>query len=131
MLTVPFKAERNLVYAEGPVYERSTVGKNFYAREYDAAMFNQLVIESQMKVLRSLTIREKPGLLAVDALEWGWGRRHRSIKFALRMMRRFEKLIGKTLDGPLARRYLIVENEGIGRLVNIFSILKSKDLLDR
>jgi hypothetical protein len=123
ILTVPYKERGNVVYVDGAVYERNDE-RSFFAREYDETTFSQLVAESPFSPADTLFITERNGLWAVDYYEWGPGK-DRALRSALLRRRvALQLLTGRSVDGPLARRYLAVEREPQHRLVNIAARLK-------
>ncbi|HLX32684.1 MAG TPA: class I SAM-dependent methyltransferase [Gaiellaceae bacterium] len=119
LLTVPFKAQRNVVYVDGPVYERAEQERNFFAREYDREMLDDLLAQSGFAARSEWHISERPGRLAVDYHEWGPGSERRIESLALRARRLLELGPGRSVDGWLAERYLRVSREPRERLVNI------------
>lgn len=122
-LTVPFKNRGNILFVDGPVYERGGEKHNFYAREYDEASFAHLVLLSGLELKSRLLICEKRGLFAVDFFEWGPG--SSTIGRAYVKSRKIlEKLFGVSTDAFLARHYLEVSDGTDSRLVNIAAILK-------
>lgn len=127
-LTVPYKDKENVVYMNGDVYERQGDTHTFFAREYDASSFSQLVQESNFSVKSQRFIIERPGLLALDYYEWGPGKSLFLINYVAKLLRLIEKLSRYSLDGLLAQRYLQVVPEPGDRLVNIASLLTPADL---
>jgi SAM-dependent methyltransferase len=126
LLTLPFKAKRNIVYMDGPVYERGAQARNFFAREYDKEMFDNLIDRSGFTRRDVLFICERKGLLAVDYYEWGPGKSSRLASYSAKVRRLVERFTGKPIDEALARSYLSVSGEINGRVVNIFaSLLKA------
>lgn len=123
LITVPCKAARNVVYVERPVYERKTVERNFYAREYDIQQFSTLVSDAGFAPVRQRYIVESPGLLALDDIEWGPSRGTLRSKLMLLARRAAERLTGRSLDRWLARRYLRVSDSPDIRLVNVAASL--------
>ncbi len=119
LLTVPYKAKRNIVYVDEPVYERNEKKHNFFAREYDKQMFDQLIDASAFALGSAWFVCEKRGMLALDYYEWGPGRDVPAFQFANKVRRRLERSLGKSLDGLLAHRYLEVSRDVRERVVNI------------
>lgn len=122
-LTVPCKAAPNVVYLNGPVYERGGGERVFFAREYDRETFFELVKQAGFEAQSVAYISERPGLLALDRLEWGpWSSRwSRYGLAAIRLAQ--ERVIGRSWDRMLAQRYLRVTEEPQQRLVNVAAVL--------
>jgi ubiquinone/menaquinone biosynthesis C-methylase UbiE len=123
-LTVPYKSKSNIVYMDGPVYERSEKTRNFFAREYDQEMFNKLIERSELSLTGTRFICERRGIFSVDYYEWGPGKDVFIAKLLIRSRRLLERTLGKSLDEVLAKRYLSVSREITDRLVNISARLK-------
>ena len=123
LLTLPFKAKRNIVYMDGPVYERGDQSRNFFAREYDKEMFDKLMDRSGFTKSDVLFICERRGLFAVDYYEWGPGKNSRLASYSVKVRRLVERFARKPIDETLARSYLSVSDEINGRVVNIFASL--------
>lgn len=123
-LTIPYKSQRNIVYVDGPVYERDQASRNFFAREYDRAMVDQLVQRSGFCITQQWFISEQPGLLALDYYEWGPGKDRWLINQVLKARKLLELLGKRSLDGWLAQRYLAVSPEPRDRLVNLAATLQ-------
>lgn len=119
LLTVPYKSKSNIVYMDGPVYERTDKTRNFFAREYDEKMFNKLVEKSEFSLLESWFICEKSGIFPVDYYEWGPGKDFFPAKCIIYSKRLLERIFRKSLDETLAKQYLNVSRDVTGRLVNI------------
>jgi|GEM_PF-1484273 len=131
LITVPYKDKRNIVYVNGPVYEREAMGKSFFAREYDKEMFDDLVAASGFKLNNTHFIIEKPGLFSPDYYKWGPGRDTSSAKYIIRASALIERILRKPLDEPLARRYLRVSPQSAYRLVNIAArLVNSADIVN-
>ena len=124
LLTVPYKYKSNILYRDGPVYERRERTRNFYAREYDEEMFNKLVERSKFSLTGSWFICERTGILSVDYYEWGPGKDVFLAKNLIKSRMLLERIFGKSLDELLAKQYLSVSREITGRLVNISARLK-------
>jgi len=119
LLTVPYKAKRNIVYMDGPVYERSAEGRNFFAREYDRGTFGEMVEESGFSLRSSSFICEREGLFPLDYYEWGAGKDYWAVPFLMMLKKLIERIFRRSLDPVLARRYLIISRKPMERLVNI------------
>jgi len=126
VLTVPCKAQRSVVYMDGPVYERGEGGKNFFAREYDMDSFHDLVSHTGFQVDEEWRIEEQPGLFAVDHWEWGEGRTKGLWPWLLRKRGKLERLTGISFDEVFAKRHLQVNKMPGGRLVNVAARLKPR-----
>jgi SAM-dependent methyltransferase len=124
LLTVPCKSKSNIVYIDGGVYERTEGQRNFYAREYDQAMFDRLVKGSGLGTHAIDFICERPGWFAIDYHEWGPGRGKVFGKFLRRVRTLVERLCRTDLDGVLARRYLTVGAAIDARVVNLSAVLR-------
>lgn len=124
LLTMPCKHIRRTLYMDGPVYEREESGRNFFAREYDMDSFHDLVSQTGFRVDEEWRIEERPGLLAIDDLEWGEGRTKGLWPWLVKKRARFERLIGISFDEVLAKRYLKVGKQPVARLVNVAARLK-------
>lgn len=124
ILTLPFKAERNIVYRNGTVFERSARGQNFFAREYDAAQFRELTLASQFAVRKRFYISESENPFALDFVEWGPGQDTRTANYVLRVKRAIEKRARRSLEAFLAQRFLSVNEQPRARLVNIAAYLE-------
>jgi SAM-dependent methyltransferase len=122
-LTVPCKVTSGVVYVNSPVYEREAGERVFFAREYDGKSFFRLVQAAGYEAQSVAYISERPGVLALDRFEWGpWSSRWS--RYALSAMRvAQERLIGRSWEPMLARRYLHVSTEPQDRLVNIAAVL--------
>jgi SAM-dependent methyltransferase len=119
LLTVPYKSDSNIVYIDGPVYERKEHTRNFFAREYNEETFNNLIERSGFSLKGSWFICEKGGIFPVDYYEWGPGKDVFFAKHLIKSRRLLEQILGKSLDEILAKHYLSVSREITGRLVNI------------
>lgn len=125
LMTVPYKDKRNVVYMDGPVFERSDAGSNFFAREYDKEWFDELVEQSGFELGGAWLICERPSILAVDYYEWGPGRNHYVAKFLDTELRHLlKRVLKRPPDEFLARRNLRVSRAVKGRLVNIAACLR-------
>lgn len=124
LLTLPCKHTRGTVYMDGPVYEREEGGKNFFAREYDMDSFHDLVSQTGFCVDEEWRIEERPGLLAIDHLEWGEGRTNGFVPWLAKKRAKFERLTGISFDEALAKHYLQVGKLPDARLVNVAARLK-------
>ena len=122
LLTVPCKAKRNVVFKEGPVHERATSGRNFYAREYDLAMFNELIAGSGLALHEQLLVGEREGFFAIDFFDWGPGKTSLWGKLFRKSRNYAERLFGVSFDRYLAHKYLEVTNAESSRLVNVSAI---------
>ncbi len=125
-LTIPYKAKRNIIYMNGPVYERHEKTKNFFAREYDAEMLSKLIERSGFSLSSSWFICEKKGLFPLDYYEWGPGKDALFAKSIISAKNILERITKNSCEGLLAKRYLDVSHETNGRLVNISIKLKNK-----
>jgi len=126
-LTMPFKARRNVIYLDGAVYERSGKGKQFFAREYDREQFDALIAGSGFVVdgVPEL-ICERPGVLALDAYTWG-PRSNRVTRAAFGVAQLVsERVLKRSFEAALAKRYLTASPTADGRLVNIAVVLKTR-----
>jgi SAM-dependent methyltransferase len=123
LLTVPYKSKRNVVYVDGPVWERGERQRNFFAREYDKEMFEELIDRSAFAVRDAWFICERYGIFAVDYYEWGPGINSWFAKYHLQLRNLAERVFGKPLDEILARRYLSISKEIDSRVVNIATAL--------
>jgi len=124
LLTVPCKQQPNVVYMDGPVYERGDSGKNFFAREYDMTSFHDLVSRTGFLVDQEWRIEEQPGLFAVDFWEWAEGSRQRVWPWVIRNRSKLERLSRLPVDQVLAKRYLRINSQPDARLVNVAARLK-------
>ena len=124
LLTLPYKAKRNIVYMDGPVYERSGEGRQFFAREYDRASFDKMVKKSGFSVCSSWFIGERRGLFSLEYYQWGPGKDYWIVPPLMMLKKLFERVFRSSLDPVLARRYLVVSREPTERLVNIAARLK-------
>ena len=124
LLTVPYKSRCNILYRDGPVYERRERTRNFYAREYDEVMFDRLVGRSKFSLNGTWFICELTGSFSVDYYEWGPGKDIFPGKYLVKSRILLERIFGKSLDELLAKKYLSVSREITGRLVNISARLK-------
>ena len=124
LLTLPCKAIRNIVYMQGPVYERGEEGNNFFAREYDMDSFHELVDSTGFRVDEEWRIEESPGLFAIDYWEWGEGKDQGIWPWLLKRRGKLERLVGISFDGLCARRNLTVTNHPANRLVNVAGRLR-------
>ncbi|MEI6514802.1 MAG: class I SAM-dependent methyltransferase [bacterium] len=127
VLTLPFKDKRHVVYMNGPVYEREGGNKTFFAREYDASQFDELVRCGQMTVRSCWYISERPGWLALDYYEWGPGCGSWFIRYHKRLQERLERLVGRPADDLLAWYYLHVGRSIRHRVVNVAVMLKNEE----
>lgn len=124
LLTLPYKDYRNIVYVDGKVYERGAKEKNFYAREYDKEMFEELIEDSGFTIGNTWYICEKKGVFALDYWTWGPGERIPFAKYFVSKSRRLlERLFKYSVDELLARRYLRISTQDCNRLVNIAAVL--------
>ena len=125
LLTIPYKENRNIVHFNGAVYERGAEERNFYAREYDNAMFDKLINDSGYTVRDAWFICEIKGVFSIDYWAWGPGKRYPLARHAtLKTRRVVERLFGYSVDEVLARRYLRVSSQDTSnRLVNIAAVL--------
>lgn len=96
LLTVPCKEQRDVIYMDGPVYERGGGGENFSAREYDMDSFRALIAETGFTADDVWRIEEKGGLFAVDHWEWGGGRSASIWPWLIRKRGKLERI----WDGP-------------------------------
>ncbi|GAA6615458.1 methyltransferase domain-containing protein [Scytonema sp. NUACC26] len=124
LLTIPYKAQKNIVYMDGAVYERSEKNRNFFAREYDKEMFDNLIERSGLALKDSWYICEKKGIFSVDYYEWGSGKNSWLAKYFIKGRRRLEQVLDKSLDEMLTKQYLTVSREITTRVVNISAVLK-------
>jgi len=124
LLTVPCKSKSNIVYVDGPVYERSGRRGNFFAREYDQEKFSALIKRSGLALSGSRFICERNGIFPMDYYEWGPGKNVFLAKYLIKSKNLFERILGKSLDEILAKQYLSVSREITGRLVNISAKLR-------
>ncbi len=124
-LTIPYKAQRNIVYVDGPVYERNQASRNFFAREYDREMVDQLVHGSGFSIANQWFISEQPGFLALDYYEWGPGNDRWLTNQFLKSRKLLEVFPGRSIDGWLAQRYLTVTTAPRDRLVNLAATLQT------
>lgn len=125
-LTVLFKHESNIVYIDGPVYERVGNQNNFFAREYDKTMFDKLIYKSGFSISQSWYISEKRGISSLDYYEWGPGKDIWLMKYIIKSRKLLEIIIGKSIDQALAKRNLDITREiYTGRLVNIAAVLNN------
>jgi len=123
-LTVPYKDKSNIIYLDGPVYERNEKGRNFYAREYDSQMFNELIGKSKFHSLDSWYIMERRGIFSMDYYLWGLGKNKIMGTYLRKSILLVEKIFNKALDKILAKKYLRVSKEITGRVVNISTRLR-------
>ncbi|MEX2593228.1 MAG: hypothetical protein WD426_10660 [Anditalea sp.] len=123
-MTVPYKSQSNIVYTNGAVYERSKKTKNFYAREYDELMFNQLVESTGFSSLGCFFICEKKGFFAEDYYKWGPGKNRLLWKYMIKIRQKLESITRIPITKMIARHYLKVTPENTYRLVNIAVKLK-------
>lgn len=123
ILTVPYKNKRNIVYVDGEVYERGSKKRNFYAREYDEKMFNNLVSDSGFHKKRVRFISEKPGLFSLDYYEWGPGKTFALGRYVAKSIRIVERAMKMSLHELLAKYYLRVSPRIEYRVVNIAASL--------
>lgn len=119
LLTVPFKAVRNVQRVDRAVYERAGGADTFYAREYDRAQLDALLGTSALTLARQAHISEADGPMALDALGWGPRRGRLSARLALKLVTAVERLVRVDLERLLARRYLRLSEAAQARLVNI------------
>jgi SAM-dependent methyltransferase len=119
VMTVPYKAEGRTVHVDGPVYERGAQEHNFFAREYDEHSFAALVNGSPLTLADAWFIAERPGPWAVDYYEWGPGADGGLRSALIRRRAALQLVSARSVDGPLARRYLTVTRRPQNRLVNI------------
>ena len=125
LLTVPYKEKSNIVYLEGSVYERESQEKNFFAREYDRSMFD-LMIENSGLICKNIAyICEQTGILSLDYYQWGPGKGLWYAKYICRIQQVLEKVVGHSIDGTLAERYLYICDEVTYRVVNVAVVLKT------
>jgi SAM-dependent methyltransferase len=124
LLTVPFKSKSNIVYMDGPVYERSGNARNFYAREYDEQMFKRLIERSGLVQKGLWFICERKGYFSLDYYQWGPGKALFGAKYLIKSKRLLERVLGHSVDNLLAERYLSVAKESTHRIVNIAARLK-------
>lgn len=124
LITIPYKSKSNIVYRDGPVYERREKGRKFYAREYDQKTLIKLIEKSGLSLVGSLYICEKGGFFPVDYYEWGPGKNKYIAKCLVRSRRLLERILGTSFDKVLAKQYLSVSREITGRLVNISARLR-------
>lgn len=124
LLTVPCKQQPNVVYMDGPVYERGDSGKNFFAREYDMTSFHDLVSRTGFLVDQEWRIEEQPGLFAVDFWEWAEGSTQRVWPWLIRNRGKVERLSRLPVEQMLAKRYLRINSQPDARLVNVAARLK-------
>jgi ubiquinone/menaquinone biosynthesis C-methylase UbiE len=124
LLTVPYKEKSNIVYLEGSVYERESQEQNFFAREYDRSMFEQMVENSGFIPQNIAYICEKTGILSLDYYQWGPGKALWYAKYISRIQQILEKVVGYSIDGALAERYLHICDEVNYRVVNVAAVLK-------
>lgn len=125
LLTLPCKDKRNVVYMNGPVYERDGRERTFFAREYDEGQFVELVRQSRMVVKSRWFISERAGLLAADYYEWGPGRGSRFIGYHRRLGELLERFWGRPADDLLAWYYLHVGRSIRHRVVNVAAVLRA------
>ncbi|MCL5102491.1 MAG: class I SAM-dependent methyltransferase [Armatimonadetes bacterium] len=118
-VSVPLKQTRNVVYQDGPVYERSGCQRNFYAREYDYSQFSEAQSAAGFTIREKVFICEKPGLGAIDYWQWGPGKTSQYSRFLLLLLKCTRKIVRISLEGQLAHRYLRQSDKAIARTVNI------------
>lgn len=124
LMTIPYKSKCNVVYRDGPVYERNAEGIKFYAREYDQKLLDKLIEKSGLSLAGSWYICEREGFFPVDYYEWGPGKNDIIAKYLVRSRRLLERILGISFDKVLAKQYLSVSREITGRLVNISARLR-------
>jgi len=122
-LTVPLKDKSNVVYRDGPVYDRAGEDRKFYAREYDDEQFNALADSAGFKILKKEYIIEKSGLFALDYWNWGPGSKSFMGPRLMRVVRLMEKIRRKSMQLELARRYLKASEKIEHRVVNVCATL--------
>jgi len=123
VVTMPFKAKRNIVYVDGEVYERGRKARNFFAREYDKPMFDTLVKDSAMDLLGAWYICESGGRFAIDFYEWGPGKDDLWAKLFAKCRKVVERGLGKSFEEALAKQNLYVSRDIEHRVVNIAAAL--------
>ena len=124
LLTVPYKEKANIVYADGPVYERSGQAQNFFAREYDESTFADLLTQSGLTLIGKWFICEKPSAFAVDYCQWGPGKGTAIAKVNITARKLARRLFRISLDELLAKRYLVVSDTITDRVVNVAAALR-------
>ena len=125
-LTMPCKAQRNIVYNNGAVYERGKQEKNFFAREYDMESFHELAESTGFLIEDEWRIEERPGLFAVDYWEWAEGSKKGLWPWVVRNRGRIERVARRSFDEMLAKSYLRLSKESTARLVNVAAKLRPK-----
>jgi len=123
-ITLPFKEKSGLVYAKGPVFERRSIGKNFFARLYDKDSFGKFIKRNNFSVMKVLYSCEKIGILSPDFYEWGPGKRIPLFGKIIQSRKYFEHILKISFEEMLAYRYLINSETPKSRLVNIIALLK-------
>ncbi len=124
LMTLPFKNDGNIVYMDGPVYERNGQERKFYAREYDQQTFDKLISSSGLSKSGVWYICEKHGIYPVDYYEWGPGKGSFKAKCLFKLRRLSERIFRKPLDKLLAQQHLRVLRELAGRPANISARLQ-------
>lgn len=119
LLTVPFKAKRQVVRVNQAVFERAAAVNTFYAREYDRAQLDELLAGRGLEVVAQCHIHELDGAMALDAIGWGPRRGRPLSALALKLVRAIERVLAIDVERRLAQRYLRVSTAPQPRLVNI------------
>ena len=118
-LTLPYKSNGEIVYLDEPVYERKELKKNFFAREYDREMFENLLNKTNSSVSERYFICEKKGFLSLDYYEFGPGKSKSGAKVNMLLYRVLKKIWPYSITRFMALRYLFISDSPKDRLVNI------------
>lgn len=80
--------------------------------------------ESGFSLQSSWFICERRGLFSLDYYEWGPGKNSHAVAYLMMLKRLIDRILRKSMDPILARRYLSVSQETTERLVNVALKLK-------
>lgn len=111
VLSVPFKRQQSLMYDDKhPVWEKPAQAQNFYMRNYDSELFEELIKETSFELREKAVMYEKPGLFAMQYWECE-GKNHPAKNTVIKLKKKIDKAMGLRLEKILSRHYIKVDNE--------------------
>jgi ubiquinone/menaquinone biosynthesis C-methylase UbiE len=126
IITIPFKDKAGLMYINGPVFERKSRGRNFFARLYDEESFSNLMERNSFSIKSTLYTCEKFGLFSPDYFEWGPGKKIPLVAKLIDSRKFIERILNFSCEEQLANRYLVVSTSMLHRTVDIIATIRPK-----